>query len=224
MPGGWRVQPSVNAEMARDHTHEREAPLGEPSPMDRLPSLKVLKPRKPDVYCVVGVSPEAVKMLRPRWSINRCRRWLKKQEANIVSAMQDALERRIQQTISGTTGPTLHRDSRMRDSSRNPHNRYMVGRPADEAIEGMAEYGPEGLGTPFVLDPDWTWGMTETQQPTTDEPDPGDGLRYYDEEGNPLEHPQPIAPQAVISSQAAEILRQFSPGGMYRNGPTSNSS
>ena len=97
---------------------EPDAPQGEPTPTDNAASTILSVPRDPvDIYALIAIRPQDVKALRPRWSLGRCRRWLREYESRLRAVMHEHMCDILSNYLENTSGRLLNRD---RENARQP--------------------------------------------------------------------------------------------------------
>ena len=97
---------------------ELDAPQGEPTPTDNAASTILSVPRDPvDIYALIAIRPQDVKALRPRWSLGRCRRWLREYESRLRAVMHEHMCDILSNYLENTSGRLLNRD---RENARQP--------------------------------------------------------------------------------------------------------
>lgn len=90
---------------------ESDAPPQEPTAATLRPARPPVPPRLPmDVYALLGVTPKDVQIYRPRWSLNRCRRFLARHERDLTTVLRAYLTDGLSTYLQQHGGSTLSRD------------------------------------------------------------------------------------------------------------------
>ncbi len=101
-----RISPTGIAYTAPSRGEEVELP----SPDDKA-STPPCPARTPvDAYAVVGITPEQVVGLRPRWSLKRARLFLVEQEVSLREHLESEGTNQLLRLLEHRAGPALQRD------------------------------------------------------------------------------------------------------------------
>lgn len=92
----------------------------EPTPSNAPPKVEVAEPPKeptttpPDTYLVCWITPEDVQRFRNLWSLDKCRRWLKKYDLELQPVFKESLLGMLINSLDETTVVLRRYRSRMR--------------------------------------------------------------------------------------------------------------